>query len=73
MFNAENYLDTIQSTIDDFCIDLEREGYLTDSHFAYTRTINEHKTLFIALFGTANPDEAAETESNNFCATITPS
>ncbi len=71
MFNAENYLDTIQSTIDDFYIDLEREGYLTDAHFAYTRTINEHKTLFIALFSTANPDEAAEKteEFVHFCVT----
>lgn len=71
MFKTENYLDAIQATIDDFYIDLEREGYLKESHFVYTRTIHEHKNLFLTLFSSATREEAVERteEFVHFCVT----
>lgn len=68
MFKTENYLDAIRSSIDDFCIDLE---YIREGHCEYTQTINEHKGLFISLFGSQNSDESEDRteELAHFCVT----
>ncbi len=60
MFKTENYLNEIQSSIDDFYIDFEREGYLEGNDFEYAQAITEHKNLFIELFNCNAPSEAEE-------------
>ncbi|HEX5328723.1 sensor domain-containing diguanylate cyclase [Sulfuricurvum sp.] len=71
MFKTETYLDAIRSSIDDFCIDLEREGYVREGECAYTRAINDHKALFISLFGSQDVHESEEytDELVHFCVT----
>lgn len=60
MFKTENYLQEIQSSIDDFYIDFEREGYLEGNNCEYAQAITEHKNLFIELFNSNAPNEAEE-------------
>lgn len=71
MFKTEAYLDTIELAIDDFCIDFDSDEYVRESHCDYARTISEHKTLFVSLFGAKTDSESEERteEFVHFCVT----